>query len=350
MSDGATPIATASPGEYEQLRASNIEARERFLRALNLADVQFEPSPKRLYNTKKRRAAAARAAAGEDESYDDEEDGDGDDDDDVDVDDVDDDDDLGVRKSRRLAGGASQLDEQMTDAEHLLQEKRAEENMRRLMEQYTNAPTGSRGDMVQSAKSTSTTVRKNKRTSTRVRTTANNSANNSTTNGNKNSRSSSTAAVTNADNDASTSPSSPDLEEIRELHAKLVASGVVATSDDRRLFLIPTGTEGFNDHTLHTKVPDLDACVWGFSVNMGKRIFLKVRPGDVFLFTSSASGKFNRVGLINETRVVDPHVTDKFWKRLDHASAKNKQKTSTAFCLIALMKVSRSPPIAKNLI
>ena len=65
----------------------------------------------------------------------------------------------------------------------------------------------------------------------------------------------------------------------------------------------------------------LGAYVWGFARGLFGRIFAKVSerrdrldvadvmlvqisPGDVMLFTSSGSGKFNLVGQVTETRVV----------------------------------------------
>ena len=55
-------------------------------------------------------------------------------------------------------------------------------------------------------------------------------------------------------------------------------------------------TTGVNDHTLYEPVPALKSHTWGFCEGLYKRIFLHVRPGDVLLFTSAGSGKFNLVG------------------------------------------------------
>ena len=91
-----------------------------------------------------------------------------------------------------------------------------------------------------------------------------------------------------------------------QLHVKELESGESPVKGDsqRRLFLVPTGVPGVNDHTLKEPVASLQSYLWGFCEGLFARIFQKVRPGDVFLFTSSGCGEFNRIARVRETRVV----------------------------------------------
>lgn len=88
-------------------------------------------------------------------------------------------------------------------------------------------------------------------------------------------------------------------------HVLAIGEGeCVVEEGERRLFLVPTGVPGVNDHTLEAPVASLDSYLWGFCEGLFSRIFQKVRPGDIFLFTSSGCGEFNRIARVKETRVV----------------------------------------------
>ena len=119
------------------------------------------------------------------------------------------------------------------------------------------------------------------------------------------------------------------------------ASAAIAPTGKRRLFLIPSGPPGVNDHTLYEPVPALKSHTWGFCEGLYKRIFLHVRPGDVLLFTSAGSGKFNLVGEVTECRVVSKAESDKFWRRMSYSMG-GAAKSNVGFPLLTLVK----PPVA----
>ena len=49
---------------------------------------------------------------------------------------------------------------------------------------------------------------------------------------------------------------------------KKMASKKPSNKSSRNLFLVPTGTYGYNDHTLEKKVPELGTYLWGFARGM----------------------------------------------------------------------------------
>ena len=104
----------------------------------------------------------------------------------------------------------------------------------------------------------------------------------------------------------------------------------------RNLFLVPTGTFGFNDHTLEKKVPELGTYLWGFARGLYSRIFAHCKPGDIFLFTSQGTGKFNRIGYVRSTQVVEQSVCDKFWQRMDYNMGSGP-KSNVGFPLLVLL-------------
>lgn len=101
----------------------------------------------------------------------------------------------------------------------------------------------------------------------------------------------------------------------------------------RRLFLIPTGVPGVNDHTLYEKVKQVDSYLWGFCQGLYTRIFLHVRPGDIFLFVSSGTGEFNRIARVNDIKVVPKSLADKFWSRMSYCMG-GSAKSNVGFPLL----------------
>ena len=150
-----------------------------------------------------------------------------------------------------------------------------------------------------------------------------------------------------------------------------------------QLFLIPTGLPGVNDHALLKGIPtailndemlplnddeeqhnddDDDGCsdteeeergkenkkkgkrtqlknkkndvtfLWGFCRGLYSRIFRHIHPGDIMLFTSSGSGKFNLVAKVQETRVVSHATSDRIWVRDSFGSG----TTSTIIIVFSL--------------
>jgi len=108
------------------------------------------------------------------------------------------------------------------------------------------------------------------------------------------------------------------------------------------LFLIPTGLEGVNDHTLTEIVPKLGSYLWGFALGLYSRIFIHMKPGDRMLFTSSGSGKFNLIGVVGETRVVSQAECDEFWSRMRYQMG-GGVKTNVGFPLLVLMHTKPIP-------
>jgi hypothetical protein len=85
----------------------------------------------------------------------------------------------------------------------------------------------------------------------------------------------------------------------------------------RRLFLVPTGVAGVNDHTLEQPVAACDGhYLWGFCEGLFSRIFVHVRVGDILLLTSSGSGSFNRIARVCDKRIVTKATADQFWSRM----------------------------------
>ena len=103
------------------------------------------------------------------------------------------------------------------------------------------------------------------------------------------------------------------------------------------LFLVPTGVEGFNDHTLSTPVCD-NHYLWGFCVGLYSRIFEHVEPGDIFLFTSSGTGKFNKVGRVTEKRIVPAKEADQYWSRMEYQMG-GPTRQNIGFPLLVLFAV-----------
>jgi|EP00945_MAST-04E_sp_MAST-4E-sp1_P001220 hypothetical protein len=110
-----------------------------------------------------------------------------------------------------------------------------------------------------------------------------------------------------------------------------------ATGGDRQLFMVPTGVLGYNDHTLEEEVPSLGTYLWGFAKGLYSRIFAHINPGDILLFTSGATGKFNRIGVAAETYVVNQSECDKFWQRMDYNMGSGA-KTNVGFPLLVPLK------------
>ena len=66
------------------------------------------------------------------------------------------------------------------------------------------------------------------------------------------------------------------------------------------------------------------------------RIFAHCKPGDIFLFTSQGTGKFNRIGYVRSTQVVEQSVCDKFWQRMDYNMGSGP-KSNVGFPLLVLL-------------
>ena len=109
-----------------------------------------------------------------------------------------------------------------------------------------------------------------------------------------------------------------------------------AVNELPRLFLVPTGVQGVNDHTLSTKVCD-NHYLWGFCVGLYSRIFEHVVPGDIFLFTSSGTGKFNKVVQVTSKRVVPAAVADQYWSRMEYQMG-GPRRTNIGFPLLVLFE------------
>lgn len=125
-------------------------------------------------------------------------------------------------------------------------------------------------------------------------------------------------------------------EELLELWKKdknLKATG----KSERQLFMVPTGILGYNDHTLEDIVPQVGTYLWGFAQGLYSRIFSHIRAGDILLFTSCGTGKFNRVGIVKEKRVVNQGECDKFWSRMDYNMGSGP-KTNVGFPLLVPLK------------
>lgn len=89
------------------------------------------------------------------------------------------------------------------------------------------------------------------------------------------------------------------------------------TSERRRLFLVPTGVPGANDHTLDEPVSAYNnEFLWGFCEGLLARIFFHIRPGDIFLMTSAGSGEFDRLARVKSKAIVNKQDADKFWTRI----------------------------------
>jgi len=113
-----------------------------------------------------------------------------------------------------------------------------------------------------------------------------------------------------------------------------------STNGKRRLFLVPTGIPGLNDHTLDSPVEAVGSHLWGFCEGLMTRIFVHIRPGDILLMTSSGGGSFNRIALVKETRVVSKSMADTFWRRMSFSMG-GTSKNNVGFPLL----VPLHPPI-----
>lgn len=102
----------------------------------------------------------------------------------------------------------------------------------------------------------------------------------------------------------------------------------------RRLFLVPTGKRGVNDHTLEEPVAEVDNMyLWGFCEGLFSRIFVNIRPGDIFLMTTAGEGAFNKIARVCETRVVSKFDADRFWKRMSFSMG-GTSKNNVGFPLL----------------
>mmetsp|Transcript_43158 Transcript_43158/g.69190 ORF Transcript_43158/g.69190 Transcript_43158/m.69190 type:complete len:310 (-) Transcript_43158:1763-2692(-) len=106
-----------------------------------------------------------------------------------------------------------------------------------------------------------------------------------------------------------------------------------AADQRRRLFLVPTGIPGVNDHTLIEPVKQVDSYLWGFCEGLLSRIFVKIRPGDMLLMTSSGCGAFNRIARVKEKRVVSKKLADEFWSRMSFSMG-GTSKSNVGFPLL----------------
>ena len=122
-----------------------------------------------------------------------------------------------------------------------------------------------------------------------------------------------------------------------KVHSKAAGKDAPETAGGKRLFLIPSGPPGVNDHTLHEPVPDLKSHLWGFCEGLYTRIFLHIRPGDVLLFTTAGSGRFNLVAEVRECKVVSKAQSDKFWSRMSYSMG-GAAKSNVGFPLLVLIK------------
>ena len=105
----------------------------------------------------------------------------------------------------------------------------------------------------------------------------------------------------------------------------------------RQLFLIPTGVVGMNDHTLINPVPSQgNEFLWGFCQNLYKRIFCRVNAGDIFLFTSSGMGTFNRIAVVKSKKIVSKIEADIFWSRISFSMGKYT-KSNIGFPLLCCL-------------
>ena len=100
--------------------------------------------------------------------------------------------------------------------------------------------------------------------------------------------------------------------------------------------MVPTGPADVNDHTLSKKVCD-GHYLWGFCAGLYSRIFEHVRPGDLFLFTTAGTGKFNRLGRITSKKVVPATEADLYWTRMDYQMGGPRRK-NIGFPLLVLME------------
>jgi len=99
---------------------------------------------------------------------------------------------------------------------------------------------------------------------------------------------------------------------------------------------VPTGVPGVNDHTLDERVCD-NHYLWGFCAGLYSRIFEHVKPGDIFIFTSAGTGKFNRVGIVTSKSVVSPKEADKYWSRMEYQMG-GPRRTNIGFPLLVLFE------------
>ena len=59
--------------------------------------------------------------------------------------------------------------------------------------------------------------------------------------------------------------------------------------------------------------------------------------GDIFLFTSSGTGKFNKVGKVTSKRVVPAKVADQYWSRMEYQMG-GPRRTNIGFPLLVLFE------------
>eukprot|EP00941_MAST-03F_sp_MAST-3F-sp1_P005079 g5079.t1 len=146
--------------------------------------------------------------------------------------------------------------------------------------------------------------------------------------------------------DVDTNAKNEELERLREedLRNRWALDKIKAVDENkdrkRQIFLIPTGVPGVNDHTLHKKQPDLDSHLWGFCEGLYSRIFKHIKPGDLFICTSSGTGQFNLVAEVKETRIVPRAESDRFWSRMSFCMGGTAKK-NVGFPLLVLLK----PPV-----
>ena len=119
--------------------------------------------------------------------------------------------------------------------------------------------------------------------------------------------------------------------------AENTAGGMPSRTQRRRLFLVPTGVPGVNDHTLDTPVAAAgNEYLWGFCEGLLTRIFAQVRPGDIFLMTGAGSGEFNRIARVKTKKIVAEGEADKFWSRMSFSMG-GTSKSDVGFPLLCLL-------------
>ncbi|GBG31635.1 Hypothetical Protein FCC1311_078602 [Hondaea fermentalgiana] len=150
------------------------------------------------------------------------------------------------------------------------------------------------------------------------------------------------------DNEESAAALTARYKAWKQTHQALVDMDPSEHDARRRLFLVPTGRVGVNDHTLDHPVKDVDnQHLWGFCEGLFTRIFTHVRPGDIFLMTSSGAGAFNRIARVKETRIVSKAEADRFWQRLSFSMG-GTSKNNVGFPLLTPIDKPKSIEWSKD--
>ena len=78
--------------------------------------------------------------------------------------------------------------------------------------------------------------------------------------------------------------------------------------------------------------------LWGFTTGLYSRIFAKIEPGDILLFTSRGTGEFSRIGLVHRTRMAaSTQECDTIWKRFPTVGGGGAKTGRGGFPLMVLL-------------